>query len=359
MNLRWMLPRASRVAAALWRLHRGRPAVASINLLNRCNQSCPMCRVPSTSDAALGLGDLARALRGLRAGGVRIVELSGGEPFLRRDLPEIIELVDGMGLLFTFNTNGTAISADGLKALAGARGLLQVAVSLDSLDREKYAYLRGRDLLPRALDGLEQLRGARLKAPLKLNLALSGRNASEAPAILDFARRRGLFLSAFPVNQGPGAHRSECAGLRWEAAEREAAAAVFDDFARRRRRGEPLWEPSAFYRTAARFLRGEPLPACGAGRLFVDVRADGSVAPCVDLPAVSGLDGLESGEVWQALERAQPAVQNCRQATPCCYTCTVSLAETGRHPFTYAMESAQVLAASRLSARLRAGGRAA
>jgi len=342
------IARAPRAASALLRLRRGRLTVASVNVLNRCNQACPMCAVHEGPDDALPLPDLERALLGLRAAGVSAVEISGGEPFLRRDLPEIVALLDRLGLLFTFNTNGTAIADAGLAALAGARGLLQVALSLDSLDRERYRMLRGRDQLPLALAGLERIRSARLSASLKLNFAMSRHNETETPALLDFARARGLFLSAFPVNQGPGAHRSH-RGEAFAATPEERArmAARFEELARLRRRGAPLWEPSAFYRAAARFLRAEPLAPCGAGELYVDLRADGSIAPCVELPPVATLDDLAAGRLPAALAAARGTVARCRAETPCCYTCTVNLAETGRHPVAYAVEQARVLLRSR------------
>lgn len=337
------LGRGPRAAALLWRLARGRPAVASVNVLESCNQACPMCAVHGAPGRKLELADLSRALRALRAGGVRAVEISGGEPFLHPELPEVIGLLDRLALLFTFNTNGAAVTEDGARALSRSRGLLQVALSLDSLDRGRYRLLRGRDQLDRALSGLARLQAARLPAPLKLNMALSRHNRDELPALLAFARARGLFLSVFPVNQGPGAHRSESALFTASECERAEMAAAFERLARLRRRGAPLWEPSAFYRAAARFVRGGPLPPCGAGRLFLDVRADGTVAPCVELPAVADLAGLESGAAWRALEHAQRSVAACRGDTPCCYTCTAGLAEIARRPLAFAAESAWVL----------------
>ncbi len=343
--------RAPAVARLVWRLARGRRATASVNLLNRCNQACPMCQVRDGPDVAPSLDDLDRAVRALRSAGIRVLELSGGEPFLRSDLGEVLALLDARRALYTLNTNGTAVDDAALAALRGARGLLQVAVSLDSLDRDRYRLLRGRDLLERAIEGIDRLRGARLGAPLKVNFAMSRHNEEETPAVLEFARRRGTFLSVFPVNQGPGAHRSQDGLFDASPEDRERMARRFADLARLRRRGEPLWEPSAFYETAAAFLRRERLPACGAGALFLDVRADGSVAPCVDLPAVATVEDLAAGRAEEALRSAAARIAACREQTPCCYTCTAALAETGRRPLRWALETARVLAMAAWRAR--------
>jgi MoaA/NifB/PqqE/SkfB family radical SAM enzyme len=351
------LRRAPRLASVLWRLGRGRTAFASVNLLNRCNQACPMCAVHGGPDVQLTLPDLERTFDALVGGGIRVIELSGGEPFLRRDLPAVVAALEARDLLYSFNTNGTAIDDAGLRALAAGGGLLQVALSLDSLDRERYRLLRGRDLLPQALGGLAQLEAALHGTTLKLNMALSRHNRAEVADLLAFAKGRGLFLSVFPVNQGPGVHRSDGGAFQDTAAEREEMAATFDRLARLRRWGEPLWEPSAFYRAAAAYLRGGPNAPCGAGRLYLDVRADGTVAPCVDLPSVATLDDLGAGRAWAALEAAQPAVARCRASTPCCYTCTVNLAETGRHPLAVAAETALVLLRSWGRRRLGAAAR--
>jgi hypothetical protein len=58
---------------------------------------------------------------------------------------------------------------------------------------------------------------------------------------------------------------------------------------------------------------------------------------------VASIADLESGAALDALRGAAAEVRRCRAETPCCYTCTVNLAETGRHPVAYAVETARVL----------------
>lgn len=348
MKLAGILTRAARAARVLTRLRRGRLALASVNLLNRCNQACPMCAVHATPAAAPSLEEFSRLCVAARRAGIVALELSGGEPFLRPDLAELIARVDAAGLLFSFNTNGTALHQGGLDALARSRGLLQVAVSLDSLRPDRYALLRGRDLLPSALAGIERLRAAGLGVPLKINVAVSRHNHDEVPALLEFAEARRLFLSVFPVNQGPGAHRSACAAFDSSPEDRERQARVFDELAALRRRGRALWEPSAFYRAAAAHLRGHRGGPCRAGELYVDVRADGSIAPCVELPAVATVQDLEAGRLTELLGGARAAIARCQAECPCCYTCTVNLVETARRPLATAVETAHVLARAAL-----------
>jgi hypothetical protein len=71
---------------------------------------------------------------------------------------------------------------------------------------------------------------------------------------------------------------------------------------------------------------------------------------------VATLDDLASGKAWPALAGATAAVEACRSATPCCYTCTVNLAETARHPFAYGLETARVLWAAARRRRGREAG---
>ena len=329
----------------LLQMARQRPVLTSINVTNRCTERCPMCSVWQTPLPELDTAKLSAAFAELRRFGVRIVEISGGEPFLRSDLAELLAALDRVGLLSTLTTNATVAPGPLLTALASTRGLLQLAVSLDSLDRERYALLRGCDLLPEVLANLEILRAARLPAPLKLNVTVSRVNYREVPELLRFAAERGLFLSAFPVNVGEGFHHRHISSL-FSATdyERREMAALFRDLARRRREGEPLWEYSGFYELAAAYLEGLNPGPCGAGRLYLDIRADGGVAPCVDLPVVGRIGEEPLEQIWLRMQKECACrINQCRQETPCCYTCTYNVQLTSRNRTGFLLETLRTL----------------
>ncbi len=302
-----------------------------------------MCNLWRSDAAELSPAEIGEIFADLRRAGIRLVEISGGEPLLRPDLPEIVAILDRLGFLFTITTNGTLWRDDVIETLRRSRGGVQVAVSLDSLRPDIYRLLRGRDCLPTVLATIDRLAEASLGIPLKLNLSLSRHNVDEAFDILGHASRRGLYLSVFPVNNGPGrVHSSDDQIMAASKADRYRMAQVFRELARLRRRGEPLWEFSGFYDSAAEFLIGSPPVECGAGRLFLDLHADGQLASCVERRPVADLRLMNVTDGLARVAAQADAVTACARNTPCCYTCTANVSLTARHPIQFALETLRV-----------------
>jgi cyclic pyranopterin phosphate synthase len=334
------LPKLANIA---WRMRRRVPTFVSFNVTNRCTQRCPMCGVWVTSSEELSVAEIAEILSQLREEGIAAIEISGGEPFLRPDIFEVFSVLDQLGFVYSVNTNGTLLTPDVIERLASCTGLLQLAVSLDSLQRERYAQLRGTDSLPRVLASLELIAAARRRLPVKLNVAMSRVNRDEVYHILEFAKSRGLGMSAFPVAQGAGlAHRGEDAIFDASEDERLEMAELFRHLAVLRRAGEPLWEYSGYYEVAADYVSGRSIALCDAGRVFLDLRANGDLAACVDLPAFASLRGESLGDALMRVDGERLRIQACAQSTPCCYTCTANISETARHPLRFGWESALV-----------------
>ena len=82
--------------------------------------------------------------------------VQGGEPLLRRDLPEILEDLSAIGFHLTLITNGTKVTPKLVERLG--RLPLAISVSLDTLDREQYRQIRGADQLEEVLEGIALLK---------------------------------------------------------------------------------------------------------------------------------------------------------------------------------------------------------
>jgi MoaA/NifB/PqqE/SkfB family radical SAM enzyme len=320
-----------------------KPTFISFNVTNRCSQRCPMCRVWQTPAEELALPEMEQIFRDLRRAGFAVMEISGGEPLLRPDIYEIFALLDQTGFWYTTTTNGTLLTPGFVDRLAPLEGLLQLAISLDSLDQERYAYLRGVDSLPKLLLTLDTVASSRLRVPVKLNFTMSVVNYCETLDILRYARERGFYLSVFPVNLGEGfQHRAAEPGLAGSTADRQQMADLFRELARLRRAGEPLWEYSGYYETAAEYVMGRPLTFCDAGRLFFDLHADGGLATCVDLPSYADLRSEPVAHALARIAGERHRIAACRTESGCCYTCTANISVTARHLLQFLGETARV-----------------
>ncbi|HEX5645881.1 MAG TPA: radical SAM protein, partial [Nitrospira sp.] len=132
--------------------------------------------------------EIRTVFRGLYRDGLRLVFVQGGEPLLRRDLPEILEDLVQIGFRATVITNGTRLTADLVRRFEALS--VALSVSLDTLDRARYEQIRGADQLPHVLAGLALL--DRYRAPKFLICIVSELNRDEVEHVVRFARERGF-----------------------------------------------------------------------------------------------------------------------------------------------------------------------
>jgi GTP 3',8-cyclase len=131
--------------------------------------------------------------------GVRKLRITGGEPLVRRGVPDLVAMlselrpVDGGPLDLTLTTNGSALRQLA-RPLADA-GLRRITVSLDSLDEEVFRRINGVDFpVRRVLEGIDAARAAGL-APIKVNMVVKrGLNDDSILPMARWARGEGLIL---------------------------------------------------------------------------------------------------------------------------------------------------------------------
>jgi cyclic pyranopterin phosphate synthase len=150
-------------------------------------------------DQILSFEEIERAARAFVSLGVRKLRITGGEPLVRRDLPELIGRLAalrtpaGDELDLTLTTNGAALRALA-RPLADA-GLRRVTVSLDSLDDAVFGAMNGIDFpVARVLDGIDAALEAGL-TPVKINMVVRrGVNEASIVPMARWARETGVIL---------------------------------------------------------------------------------------------------------------------------------------------------------------------
>jgi len=181
-----------------------------ISVTDRCNFRCLYC-IPDEDiewlprEELLSLEETARLARIAVAAGIRKLRITGGEPLLRKNLPSLVaELAAIPDLLdLALTTNGAELSR--LAGPLAEAGLRRVNVSLDSLDRTRFARIAQRDALDAVLAGIDAAEAAGL-LPLSLNcVAMRGLNDGEAVDFARLARERGFevrFIEFMPLEHG-------------------------------------------------------------------------------------------------------------------------------------------------------------
>ncbi len=175
-----------------------------LSVTDRCDLRCTYC-MPERMQflpkrEVLSLEELYRLSLGFIARGMTKIRLTGGEPLVRRDVVDLVRalgrtLGDGLEEL-TLTTNATQLAGHA-GAIADA-GVRRINVSLDTLDRDRFVRLTGRDRLDDVLAGIEAAKRAGLS--VKINtVALKGINESEISELIRWAHGQGHALTLIEV----------------------------------------------------------------------------------------------------------------------------------------------------------------
>lgn len=173
--------------------HRQTSCCVLLELTARCNLACPVCFASAGKDPPVFPDPDLTTIAGwydrlMETGGPFNIQLSGGEPSLRGDLPEIIRLGRQRGFrFFQLNTNGLRLGEEpGYAQELQRAGLCTVFLQFDSLRSAPSITLRGRPLLSAKQKAIENCGQAGLGVVLVPTLK-PGCNDSELWDILEYA----------------------------------------------------------------------------------------------------------------------------------------------------------------------------
>ncbi len=174
-----------------------------ISVTDRCNFRCVYCMPKEIfgpdhqflhRDQVLTFEEITRLARIFAAHGVRKIRLTGGEPLVRKDLPDLIAMLAEIpDLDLTLTTNGSLL-AKHARALKDA-GLKRVTVSLDSLDNAIFKSMNDVDFpVEKVIEGMDAAAAAGL-SPIKVNMVVKrGLNESSILPMARFFREKGYIL---------------------------------------------------------------------------------------------------------------------------------------------------------------------
>ncbi len=260
-----------------------RPYALLAEVTYRCPLHCPYCSNPTRypDGAELETGEWRRVLREAAALGVLHAGFSGGEPLLRRDLPELIAEARAAGLYTNLITSGVGLDEPRARALREA-GLDSAQVSFQADEAALADEIAGARAHQLKLAAVSHLRENGIA--LGLNIVLHRGTLARLPEIIAFA-------------EGLGAERLELANVQYYGwgflnrarllPTREQADAAFAVAAEAKRRLAGRME--IFY-VLPDYYEPFPKPCMnGWGARYITVNPVGDVLPC---PTASGIAGM-------------------------------------------------------------------
>jgi MoaA/NifB/PqqE/SkfB family radical SAM enzyme len=259
----------------------GKPRVLW-ELNTACNLACGFCHAAPNTDPGVERQRIFEGIKRLHERGVGGIIFSGGEPLLRSDLFDILDIVIELGMEVDLCTNGLLVDAAMAERLA--KRLTEISVSLDTDDPELHDRLRGRaGAWRRTLDGIGHLQGAGLE--IHVITVVTDETISRLLSTAKFLDRLGVhsvtFLGLMPF---PGDSHSS------HRLSPPARAQCVDLLPIIRQRVSRLIVNSKCVVEAA-LCRG-----CGAGSSVLGVDANGTLLPCILLKGLESARPLVSSD---------------------------------------------------------------
>src|SRR3954454_10981285 len=189
-----MIHQPDRLVDSFGRVHNN----LRISVTDRCNIRCVYC-MPETVQflprrGLLSFEEIARFVGVAASQGVDKIRLTGGEPLVRRDLPELVAKIAAVpGIVDVGLTTNGILLAPMAKALWDA-GLRRINVSLDTMDPDRFLALTRRTGFEQVIEGIHAAKAAGFD-PVKINaVAIKGVTEDDVVPLARFSRQHGLEL---------------------------------------------------------------------------------------------------------------------------------------------------------------------
>jgi cyclic pyranopterin phosphate synthase len=178
-----------------------------MSVTDKCNLRCFYC-LPKGSrgfgerEEYLTFDETERVIGAFADLGVRRVRITGGEPLVRKNLPELARRLSALPGVEDLSLSTNAMLLAEYAYSLQAAGVQRLNVSLDTLKPERFHEITGYDGLDGVLDGLMAAKSADL-SPIKINmLALKGINDDEVIDMVEFCGKHGFslrFIETMPI----------------------------------------------------------------------------------------------------------------------------------------------------------------
>ena len=295
----------------------------AIEITNNCNLRCKHCCVNAgeENDFEFSTDQLRSILSKCVEWKADSINLSGGEPLMRKDLLEILSFLRNIySGNITLSTNGTLINEENVEEIC--RYVDQIDISIDGVNEETCAAIRGKGVFGKVISCVKLLHDHGFTA-ISLSMVFSPKNEMYEKDFYELNKKLGT----------------------------KALPRIIADIGRAKKYKEEFSENENDSYVPASFLNEEKTDdigfcSCGAGRKTVFIRHDGSVFPCpsfmkekytmgnildVDSLSMITADNIDDTVKKQMLSANMIFSEKCSEC-PVKYFCWSCIGDTDRFP---------------------------
>lgn len=284
-------------------LFQNKPVYVQFYITARCNLTCIQCniRYANADVRECTLEEVKRTAENFAKIGVGMVLLTGGEPFIRVDLPEIIRAFKSHGIHVRMQTNGLASEESIHKAID--YGGNDISISLDSLFPDTQDAINGgfKASWERAIKTISIFTKylPKEKSFASFGCVLQRKNLSDIEDVIRFGTAIGWHTSLVPIHVSTNFHplgfRTYDGSLRFKKEEYKSVDRVVEGVRSMRDQGYLLYDSDQYLDDIKRFVRNIPTGwrskndnVCDSPNLYFAVLPNGDFAPCCDWRLSSG-----------------------------------------------------------------------
>lgn len=287
-----------------------KPILAIYDTTKLCNQRCPMCNIRKDSSDNMTLEEIEKSAASMSRFGVKYVFVQGGEPLIRRDIIEIVDIFNKYSIKPTIITNGVLLTYEIAQQLAKRR--CNLSISIDSLEKEKYSYLRGSDDLKKVLAMIDEIS---LITNRNGNWAITSTITKQSSFediknIYEYSKQKGFMFAIRPYISVTGVAGRCDEQLKYE---QDDVLEIFEYFLAIAKKENYL--AYLMYREHIKYIKGEPMPPCDAMKYSFLLKENGQLSPCIEMP-----DKNFSFETFaEDKKKYEPMIKQCNTHHPCFY----------------------------------------
>lgn len=286
-----------------------KPILVVYDVTKLCNERCPMCNIWKRKSNDMTLYPINNMAKTLKEFGIGYVFIQGGEPTLRQDLIDIIDIFLYHKIKPTVITNGILMNVELASQIAKRN--CNLAISLDALSPEKYKKYRGVDAYDQVVNNIKAIAPIKRRGNWSITTTVSKLTTlDEVKALEQFAKELGFMYAIRPYVYVGGMAGKKDDDLVYQY---EDIQEIFEYMLARARQDN--YFASLIYEEHIKYIKAETLPICDAMRYSMVMQEDGSFSPCIEFTNMK----LDIQDYKLDKKKYKDMLCSCNTNTPCFY----------------------------------------